>query len=131
MIPQGKTQNEAIFKPFNDTLTQDNVLHVLRKIDVLHPQIVLNQALLETGHFTSNICKQNNNLFGLYDSANSEYFSFSHWVESCIAYKNMVQNKYKGGCYYAFLDNLPYATDPYYTRKLKYFRNTSNIFKNN
>ena len=112
-------QNKVVYVPIQDTLTESNVLYILNLFDVQHPEIVLNQAILETGHFTSNICKQKNNLFGLYDSANSEYMKFSHWIESCIAYKNMVQYKYKGGCYYEFLDNLPYAEDTEYINKLK------------
>lgn len=74
-----------------------------------YPEIVTAQALLESGHFTSKIFKSRNNLFGLYDSKNREFYKFDSWQESVIGYRDKVQYKYKGGDYYRFLDNLPYA----------------------
>jgi len=116
-----QTQNEAVFSSFNDTLSESNVLYVLNKINVLCPEIVLNQAKLESACFTSNLALQKNNIFGLYNSSKKEYYTFNHWVESCVAYKWWVQSKYKGGNYYEFLNNLPYATDVNYIEKLKNF----------
>lgn len=87
--------------------------------DIQHSDIVIAQAILETGHFRSNICKTKNNLFGLYNSSKNEYFSFNHWSESIEAYKKMVQYKYKEGDYYKWLDTIGYATDPLYIAKLK------------
>jgi len=120
MICQNQTtENKAVFSPFSDTLSERNVLYVLNKINVQHSDIVLNQARLESGNFTSTLAKEKNNIFGLYDSNKLEYYTFDHWVESCIAYKNLVQSKYKGGDYYDFLENLPYALDADYIKKLK------------
>lgn len=116
-----QTQNKAVFRPFDGTLSESNVLYVLKQINVQHPEIVLNQAKLETGNFTSTLALQQNNLFGLYNSSKGEYYTFSHWIESCFAYKWFVQRKYKGGCYYTFLEQLPYAQDPLYIQKLKKF----------
>ena len=87
--------------------------------DIQHSDIVIAQAILETGHFRSNICKTKNNLFGLYNSSKNEYFSFNHWSESVEAYKKMIQYKYKGGDYYHWLDSIGYATDTHYINKLK------------
>lgn len=87
--------------------------------DIQHSDIVIAQAILETGHFRSNICKTKNNLFGLYNSSKNEYFSFNHWSESIEAYKKMVQYKYKEGDYYKWLDTIGYAADPLYIDKLK------------
>ena len=87
--------------------------------DIQHSDIVIAQAILETGHFRSNICKTKNNLFGLYNSSKNEYFSFNHWSESIEAYKKMVQYKYKEGDYYKWLDTIGYAIDPLYIDKLK------------
>lgn len=84
-----------------------------------HIDIVIAQAILETGYFRSNICKTKNNLFGLYNSSKNEYFSFNHWSESVEAYKKMIQYKYKEGDYYHWLDSIGYATDSLYVYKLK------------
>jgi flagellum-specific peptidoglycan hydrolase FlgJ len=88
--------------------------------DIQCPDIVLRQAILETGHFKSYQCKVHNNLFGLYDSRNKRYFRFDHWSHSVRGYKNMIQNRYKDGeDYYKFLKRIGYAEDPDYIVKLK------------
>ena len=88
--------------------------------DIKYPDIVYAQAVLETGWFTSRLCLENNNLFGLYDSTNECYYKFDNWYESVLAYKNKVQYKYTDGeDYYLFLKNLPYAEDSTYIDKVK------------
>lgn len=85
-----------------------------------YPEIVYAQAVLETEHFKSDLCIYSNNLFGLYDSNNKKYFRFNHWSESILAYRDMVQYKYKPpNDYYQFLKDLPYAEDKDYINKLK------------
>lgn len=75
--------------------------------------------MLETGKFKSKICKENNNLFGLYNSKDKEYYKFNHWKESVIAYKK-IQNKYESSdSYYTFLRKINYAEDPEYINKIK------------
>ena len=90
-----------------------------------HKDIVYAQAVLETGHFKSDLCLNGNNLFGLYDSKNHRYYTFDHWKDCVIAYKEMVQYKYKGdndkppNDYYKFLSDIGYAEDAQYIQKLK------------
>lgn len=87
---------------------------------VKHSNIVMAQAILETGHFRSKVCKDYNNLFGLYNSKKGEYFKFNHWSESVVAYIDYIQRKYKPpGDYYKFLERIGYAEDPEYTSKVK------------
>ena len=99
-------------------LTMLNLLEVIREVGLSNGLIVLAQALLETGHFSSNVCKEYNNLFGLYDSKNREYFRFSRWEDSVVAYQRMIQYRYKGGNYFQFLKSIGYAEDPRYIVKL-------------
>lgn len=93
---------------------------VLNYYGVMYPDIVRAQAILETGHFRSKVFREYNNLFGLYDSKNQDYFKFEHWSESVAAYISMVQYKYKPpDNYYSFLEKLGYATDTNYIQKVK------------
>ena len=85
-----------------------------------HKDIVYAQAVLETGHFKSDLCLNGNNLFGLYDSKNHRYYTFDHWKDCVIAYKEMIQYKYKDGDdYLNFLKEIGYARDSEYICKLK------------
>lgn len=99
---------------------EEGLVEALDYYEIQYPQIVYAQALLETGHFTSSVCKKYNNLFGLYNSKIRDYYSFEHWSDSVKAYRDCVQYKYKGNTdYYTFLVNLPYAMDPNYINKIK------------
>lgn len=92
---------------------------------IRNPEIAYAQAVLETGHFKSVGCLKHNNLFGLYNSKTRRYYRFNHWVESVIAYKEWIQNKYNPTQdYYTFLEDIGYAEDPEYTNKLKQIVNS-------
>ena len=108
-------------------LTMLNLLEVIREVGLSNGLIVLAQALLETGHFSSSVCKEYNNLFGLYDSKNREYFRFNRWEDSVVAYQRMIQYRYKGGNYFQFLKKIGYAEDPRYIVKLT--RMVKSIYK--
>lgn len=105
-------------------LTIENLYKVLDKYDVKFKKIVIAQALLETGHFTSPLCLQSHNLFGLRHPSDGSYYTFDTWEESIKAYKDDVQYKYDGGDYYDFLNRIGYAQDPKYTSKVMRIANT-------
>ena len=49
-----------------DTLSfRDSVYNYILSLNIQHADIVLKQAILESGHFQSRIFKENNNLFGM------------------------------------------------------------------
>lgn len=99
---------------------EDHLMDALEFFGVKHKDIVYAQAILETGHFNSNICKEYNNLFGLYNSYKKDYYRFKHWTESVEAYLKYIQYKYKPpNNYYRFLDSIGYAEDPEYIAKVK------------
>lgn len=99
-------------------LTMDRVYSEIVRNKILHPTIVLAQALLETGHFSSRVCLEYNNLFGL-RQRNGEYYRFKRWEDSVTAYRDYVQYKYKGGDYFAFLHRIGYAEDKNYIFKVR------------
>lgn len=99
---------------------QEGLMEALEYYGVKHPQIVYAQAVLETGHFKSDLCLNGNNLFGLYNSKKHRYYTFDHWADGIIAYKEMIQYKYKDdGDYLNFLKEIGYAGDIDYIYKLK------------
>lgn len=61
-----KEVQEVQIESVTDTLSfKDSVYMYILSLNIQHADIVLKQALYETGHFTSKICKENNNLFGM------------------------------------------------------------------
>lgn len=99
---------------------QEGLMEALEYYKVRHPQIVYAQAVLETGHFKSDLYLNGNNLFGLYNSRKHRYYTFDHWKDCIIAYKEMIQYKYKDGDdYLNFLKEIGYAEDSEYICKLK------------
>lgn len=98
----------------NKELTIENVLEELYINEVLFPEIVIKQVKLETGHL-KHIYK--NNLFGFHNG--KRFLEFESWQEAVKFKKTWQDKKYKGGNYYEFLMNLPYAQDPEYIAKLK------------
>lgn len=105
---------------FKDKSPKEGLSEALEYYGILHPKIVYAQAILETGHFKSSACINDNNLFGLYDSKNKRYYKFNHWTESVVAYKDYIQRRYEPpNDYYKFLSDIGYAEDPDYNNKLK------------
>ena len=99
--------------------TIEEVEREIRRQGLPHPNIVLAQARLETGNFTSRMCKSHHNLFGI--KHNGKYARYRHWRESIADYKKRISSRYSGGDYYAFLKRIGYAKDPKYINKLKRF----------
>lgn len=100
-------------------LTLENLYAALDKYGVKYPKIVAAQALLETGYFTSDLCLNSHNLFGLRHPSDGSYYTFDNWEESVKAYRDDVQYKYSDGDYYRFLDRIGYAQDRHYTSKVR------------
>ena len=96
-------------------LTLANLIDVIEEVGLSNQLFVLAQAVLETGHFTSPVCKNYHNLFGLYDSKHKDYYRFARWEDSVIGYQKFIQYRYKGGNYLKFLKRIGYAEDPRYT----------------
>jgi len=103
--------------------TSEEVLKELKKQNVLHPEIVLAQSILETGWYKCKGCSRDkNNLFGLWNHRKKEYYYYKTWQESIGGYLRGVQykydeNKYKD--YYEFLTRIGYASDINYIKKIK------------
>ena len=109
----------VIWRQNHFLLSKENLMNELKAQDIQFPEIVVAQALLETGNFKSYSCINRNNLFGL-RKKDGTYMSFEHWTECVAAYKKYIQKwKQPPNDYYKYLDDLGYAEDISYTTKLK------------
>lgn len=117
--PVEKEEATVTWKARHFRLNESNLYDELIAQEVAFPEIVLAQALLETGNFKSYSCTNRNNLFGLMNR-NGTYMSFDHWTESVDAYKNYIQKwETAPKDYYHYLDSLGYAEDTFYIDKVK------------
>ena len=77
---------------------------------------------------TTNVCRNYNNLFGLYNSSIHDYYRFRSWEESVAGYVRMIQRRYdskKDKDYYAFLKRIGYAENmDSYNAKVRAIANT-------
>lgn len=104
----------------NEELNDSILLKALVYYEIKEPLIVLAQAKLESANYKSRLCKEKNNIFGLYNSKAQQYYNFDHWINCIIAYKNMIEYKQKDGeDYYHFLLRIKYAEDIEYISKIK------------
>ncbi len=101
------TQNKYCAKELTDTsLKEELILN-----NIKHPEIVFRQAIIESGHFTSGVFVENNNLFGMthprtrptYSMKKNRGFAYyKDWTHSVKDYKVWQDKYYKGGDYYLF-----------------------------
>ena len=115
LIKHNNQQVISYYTGESHELTLANLIDVIEEIGLSNQLFVLAQAVLETGHFTSPVCKNYHNLFGLYDSKHKDYYRFARWEDSVIGYQKFIQYRYKGGNYLQFLKRIGYAEDPRYT----------------
>ena len=103
-----------------ESLCDENLVIILKYYGLDNTDIILAQAKLETGNYSSRICREYNNIFGLYDSKNHDYYRFTSWKECVLFYKIRVYSRYdRKSDYLSFLDNIGYAEDTDYISKIK------------
>lgn len=98
-------------------ISKESVLAEIERQGIPHANIVLAQSILETGNYTSKLCKTHNNIFGL--RKGKSYRRYNNYVECIADYKRLISSRYKGGDYYQFLERINYAENPQYTRALR------------
>lgn len=92
------------------------------KIGIKHPDVVLRQAIFETGHFKSQVYQRRNNLFGF---RKRKYIAYDSW-KNCIDYYKVWQDKHYNNDtldYYVFLEHKNFSG----RNKAKYSRELKNI----
>lgn len=115
--------------------TSQDVYNACVELGIRYPEIVTAQTLKETGWYTCENCSfRFNNILGFRHSSNEVggntrgYFKYNHW-KRCLYYAlDWQQRKYKGGNYYEFLYNLPYAENmEEYNADVKWIVNKINL----
>ncbi len=98
---------------------KDSVYAYILAADIKHPEIVLKQAILETGWFQSKHLMKRNNLFAF--RSTKKYMHFGTWQESIQYYKRWQEANYTNPeeTYYKFLVRIKYAGTPEYIKTLK------------
>lgn len=111
--------------------SEEKLIDKLKELNFKFPWIVLAQARRETGHYTSAIFRENNNLFGLKEAkvrlnlaqgTNRGHAIFNSWEESLLDY-SLWSATYASKCnteekYYQLLGQM-YAESPTYIQDLK------------
>lgn len=113
--------------------SEENLIKVLKAKNINKPHIVLAQATLETGNFTSDVFKENHNLFGMKLARSRPttrlgikhgHAYYENWESSVEdygyyqAYQGLAKIK-NDEQYYNLLYKLGYAEDPNYILKVK------------
>ena len=108
----------------------DSVKTLIEQLNIKHPDIVFQQATIETGNFTSDIFKENNNLFGMHcankrpnlqTGVNRGYATYESWQHSVYDFAIWQAYCIKGMSREQYIEYLrtTYATDSTYIDKLK------------
>jgi uncharacterized FlgJ-related protein len=112
------------------TFSKEKFIKYVHSLNPKYPDIIIAQAILETGHFKSFIFHNNNNLFGMTiigDRANMAnghqygYAYFDTWKKSVIdyvIYQSLYLNNKSREEYLEYLDSV-YAEDPCYIDKIQ------------
>ena len=126
-IPHTKAKNNL------GILTKENLWLTIKAMDIMYPEIAFAQAILETGHFKSNNCKEANNLFGMMMPNVREtvaigknqrgfavYETWIHSVQDYALYQEFMMRKRKmtKSQYLNFIDR-KYSESKGYARKLR------------
>ena len=115
----------------NDSFSEDKLISYIKELRIKYPHIVLAQAKIESGNYSSFIFKNNNNLFGMRHpkvrmttskGSKFKYAKYSSWRESLLDYAlysaTQIKNVSSEKEYYNFLGKV-YAEDSSYTLIIK------------
>lgn len=130
-IPPDALEKEVILVTDRaDIFTPDKLRDLLIDLNLRHPDIIYAQALIESGHFTSDIFIENHNLFGMKvatqrpttnKGVRRNHAYYSSWQNSVLDYA-MYQSKYLSKLskeqYLSYLHR-SYAEDKTYVARIR------------
>ena len=113
--------------------SEEKFISELKRLNVKFPYIVMAQAIAETGHYKSQVFKENHNLFGMKQATvrintakgtQNGHAYYDHWESSVedYGYYQATTGLVKAETdqqYYNMLSQMGYAEDPNYILKVK------------
>jgi hypothetical protein len=130
LMVTGELKNGVVLNNHQFNLfSKENLARLIYTLKIAHPDIVMAQAIIESGNFKSNIFKENNNLFGMkmpeYRKTtaigiNRGHAVYRNWRESVIDYALWQGKRARYSTTNQYLRRLrSYAADPNYITKIK------------
>lgn len=129
-ITHNTKQTDTLYveaQPFSE----EALIDLLRSINIKYPYIVLAQAKIESGNYTSKVFRENNNLFGMKEpnlrtttalGTKNNHAYYTSWISSVYDYAMFQNNRMHGvdseSEYYAKLAD-GYAADSTYAVIIK------------
>lgn len=133
-----ETEIQLIFNKRNK-FSEDKLISKLKELNFKFPHIVLAQAKIETGNFTSKMFNENNNLFGMKQAVTRintaggtqhGHAYYDTWMESVYDYglysSTYLHRLRSDEEYFTYLSQ-SYAEDPNYIIKLQNIIQTENL----
>jgi hypothetical protein len=129
LMVTGELKNGTMVPNQFNLFSKENMMRLMYTLKIAHPDIVMAQAIIESGNFKSNIFKENNNLFGMkmpeYRKTtaigiNRGHAVYRNWRESVIDYALWQGKRARYSTTNQYLRRLrSYAADPNYISKIK------------
>ena len=129
LMVTGELKNGVVKPSQFNLFSKENMMRLMYNLKIAHPDIVMAQAIIESGNFKSKIFKENNNLFGMkmpeYRKTtaigiNRGHAVYRNWRESVIDYALWQGKRARYQTTSQYLRRLrSYAADPNYITKIK------------
>jgi uncharacterized FlgJ-related protein len=127
-----KQKNVIVFKDSKDEFSEQKLKEYLLELNLKYPEVILAQAKLESGNFTSRAFREQNNLFGMHVARSRPTLAkkgrgllahYSSWRDSVIDYALLVSDRMRKlntrEAYFAYLD-ANYDAPGYSSKLLKF-----------
>ncbi len=123
-------ETQYITKPYQE-FSPTTLKEYLKEVNIKFPHIVYAQMVLETGYFTSNVFRENNNLSGMKQPSirsttakgtKNGHAYYNNWMDSvdyALWQTTFLSNVNSDEEYLGFLVERGYAEDPSYIPKLE------------
>lgn len=130
-------EKEVILKT-NESFSKDKLFIEIDKYSFKYPDIVKAQSLVESGHFSSPVFRQNHNMFGMREAmiristsqgSNLNHAYYINWKD-CVADRALYEAQYLSKLsreqYFSYLDQV-YAEGKGYSQLLKQVIQTNKL----
>ena len=113
-------QNQRDYnKLMSSDFNEDNLRELLKLLNVGHVDIVVNQARLETGWYSSNLFKNHNNLFGMGYASNRKSYAYEYTIadngRKVASYRSWQSSVLDFVAYLKYYESLGNSINDYYS----------------